>query len=290
MIIENSADDAVSTLINCFHYETIIVSRILAASGCLVVSLAVLIVIPVVLRRKAWENRPKRLFIACSIFTGVNSILVLAGIDYSHKSLRSPDIIGPCLELAFTLHYTGSLIASSYVALVLALLFHVTLPVCSPVGRRSLFYRISQLSSGRRNKIVAEVVLFLAVILSPAVLTTWEPYFLADLPTYGSNGLWCDYQRHIPQNCSERDDLYLDDTLYLSTIPYAVVAVLCWVALLLVVVVLCGLWVKFKQSFVGKRIINSARSVALLLIVASAVVLWLYIYFSCTHPLCQVQT
>ena len=277
MTDSDSADTAVSSLIKCLHFKTIMLSRILAVSGSLVLSLTVLALILLAARRKSWENLPKRLFIACIVFTCANSLAALAGIDYSHKSLTIPgNDTESCQELAFVFHYLGSLIACSYVAWSFALLVHVTLPLCSPAERQSQRHKLSCRFSKRR-KIVAEIFLYMAVIISPAFLTSWEPFVLAGFAKYGSNGLWCDYQRHIVRNCSET--FYEDDTFYLSTITYSILAILCWGTMSVVNFVLCGLWVKFRKSLIGKRIFKGIRTVLLLMI---AVTLCLNIFLSVT--------
>ncbi|CAI8020395.1 hypothetical protein GBAR_LOCUS12205 [Geodia barretti] len=69
---------------------------------------------------------------------------------------------------------------------------------------------------------------------------------LADTPDYGSNGLWCDYQHHSVFNCSEKAPYYNTE--------------------LLVVILLCGLRIKFKNTMIGKRILTSLPSVIFLLV------------------------
>ena len=274
-------DDSVSSLLNCLHYNTIILCRILATGGSLVVSLTVLVVLLVALRKKAWENLPKRLFLGCIIITAAYAVAALAGIDYTHKSLKRPDdnrLL--CEALGFILHYTGTLVATFYVAWPLALLFQVTVPVFSRVSHQ--FSTVLRLLSNRQKGIIAaEVVLFLTLIISPALLITWEP-FLTQLPPYGSNGPWCGYRHYIPRNCTDNADLYNIDSLYLSAIPYAIVGVLCWILVLSVALVLCGLWCKFKILPIGKRIVRSIPTIALLLIPASVVALWLLVVLALT--------
>ena len=282
MIDSDSAGAAVSSLISCYHFKTIMLGRILAASSCLVVSIAVLALMLLVLRRKAWENFPKRLFIACVIFTSGNSLAALAGIDYSHKSLRnSGNDTGSCQELAFVSHYMESLVACSYVMWSFALLFHVIVPLCSPVERQTLRHKLFLLFSKRR-RIVAEILLHITVIISPTFLTSWEPFVLARFATYGSNGLWCDYLRHIVQNCSETLYEETDDMFYLSTITHSVLGVMCWVTMFVVVFVFCGLWVKFRKSHIGKRIFKGTLKIILLMVGASVVTLWLNVFLLAT--------
>ena len=274
-------DDSVSSLLNCLHYNTIILCRILATGGSLVVSLTVLVVLLVALRKKAWENLPKRLFLGCIIFTAAYAVAALAGIDYTHKSLKRPDDNRQlCEALGFILHYTGTLVATFYVAWPLALLFQVTLPVFSRVCHQ--FSIVLRLLSNRQKVIIAaEVVLFLILIISPALLLTWEP-FLTQLPPYGSNGPWCGYRQYIPQNSTDNADLYNNDSLYLSAIPYAIVGVLCWILVLSVALVLCGLWCKFQNLPIGKRIVRSIPTITMLLITASVVALWLIVALALT--------
>ena len=274
-------DDSVSSLLNCLHYNTIILCRILATGGSLVVSLTVLIVLLVALRKKAWENLPKRVFLGCIIFTAAYAVAALAGIDYTHKLLKRPDDNRLfCEALGLILHYTGTLVATFYVAWPLALLFQVTLPVFSRVCHQ--FSTASRLFCNRQKvRVAAEVVLFLTVVISPALLITWEP-FLTQLPPYGSNGPWCGYRQYIPQNCTDNADLYNNDSLYLSAIPYAIVGVLCWILVLSVALVLCGLWCKFKKLPIGKHIVRSIPTIAMLLIPASVVALWLLVVLALT--------
>ena len=252
------------------------------------VSLTVLVVLLVALRKKAWENLPKRVFLGCIIFTAAYAVAALAGIDYTHKLLKRPDDNRQlCEALGFILHYTGTLVATFYVAWPLALLFQVTLPVFSRVCHQfsrvcHQFSTASRLLYDRQKfRVAAEVVLFLTVVISPALLITWEP-FLTQLPPYGSNGPWCGYRQYIPQNCTDNADLYNNDSLYLSAIPYAIVGVLCWILVLSVALVLCGLWCKFKKLPIGKRIVRSIPTIAMLLIPASVVALWLLVVLALT--------
>ena len=267
------------------HSRDVVISRILAAGGCLLASLAVLAAILVLHRRKVWETLSKRLFVAYVVFTAVSAIVALGGIDYSHRSLECSDTYngtaGSCLELALALHYTGGLSSMSYGAWALSFLVHVTLPVIES-SPRSKLNQLLAVGKKRGARIAVEVSIFAVIILAPAIVTSWEPLALADTPDYGSNGLWCDYRHHFVFNCSEDVHYYNTGTFYLSTVPYTSTAVFCWVLELLVVIWLCGLWIKFKNTVIGKRILTSLPSVIFLLVGQSAILLWLVIFLTAT--------
>ena len=269
---------------HCLSTQVVVTSRILAAGGCLLVSLTVLAAILVLHRRKAWETLSKRLFIAYVVFTAVSAVVALGGIDYSHTSLESSatnNSSGSCLELALALHFTGGLASMSYWSWALSFLVHVTLPVIESSPRPKL-NQLLAVGKKRGARIAIEVSIFAVIILVPVIVTSWEPLALADTPDYGSNGLWCDYQHHSVFNCSEKAPYYNTGTFYLSTLPYTSTAVFCWVLELLVVILLCGLRIKFKNTMIGKRILTSLPSVIFLLVGQSAILLLLVIFLTAT--------
>ena len=276
MVVHCTAIASMASLTTCLHVDAIILSRVLGASVCLAVSLSLLVTVLVVFRKKALDTLPKRIFIVNVIFTTAGAAVALAGIDYFHRTLKNSDDVGPCKELAFTSHYIGGLIASFSAVWTLALLAQVALPVINSsylVRGRLICHK--NFTGRKRVRIAAEVILFLAVIISPALFISWEPFVISDLAPSGSNGVWCDYHRHVLQNCSGKVEVYDPDLLYLAALPFTIFAVICWVVVLLVVLVICGLWIKFKSLLVGKRIIESVPTLVLLMIAATITMLWL---------------
>ena len=269
---------------DCLNTDVVVISRIVAAGGCLLASLTVLVAILVLHRRKAWDSLSKRLFLAYAVFTAVSAVAALGGIDYSHRSLDGSGISNgtdSCMELALALHYTGGLASMSYGAWALSFLVHVTLPVIES-SPRSKLTRLLVFGKKRGTRIAIEVTIFVVIVLAPAIFTSWEPFALSDTPDYGSNGLWCDYQHQFALNCSEKVQYYNIGTFYLSTIPYTYTAVLCWILVTLVVIVLCRLQIKFRDGIVGKRILTSLPSVLFLLVSQSVILLWLMVFIAAT--------
>ena len=278
---------------DCLNTQKVVINRIIAAGGCFLASLTALLTILVLHRRKAWETQPKRLFLIYIVFTAVSALVALPGIDYSQfdsqRSFGGSDysndtaLVTGCLGLALALHYSEGLASMSYAAWALSFLVHVTLPVIesSPSSRYICYGPLLVMGKKKNTRIFLEAVLFTVVIIVPAIVTSWEPFALSDTPDYGSNGLWCDYRHNLVLNCSAETQYYNIGTFYLSVVPYISTSVFCWILEALVVILLCGLWIKFK-NIVGKRILTSLPSVIFLLVGESVILLWLFAFLSAT--------
>jgi len=88
------------------QYKTLALARgLTGAVGC-VVSLVVLGIVLLATKRRAWENLPKRIYLANILYTLVYCISVTAAVNYS----RAPSHESVWCEAAgFLLQYSGTL-------------------------------------------------------------------------------------------------------------------------------------------------------------------------------------
>ena len=63
------------------QYRTIVLSRALTGAGGCVVSIAVLVVVLLTTKRKAWENLTKRIYLANILYTFIYSIVSIAAVN-----------------------------------------------------------------------------------------------------------------------------------------------------------------------------------------------------------------
>ena len=188
------------------QYRRLVLARALTgAAGC-VVSIAVLVIILLATRKKAWENLSKRVYIAIIFYNMLYSAVAIAAVNYSRPPSHES---AWCRAMGFLLHYTGTLAVVHYGALAFAITFQVTLPV----------YQIVMKKSGAIIPWKAklwEVTLFLVLFLCP-LLITWEP-FLPQLSPYGNYGPLCWFSLELTDNCSTN----MSDETFLQAVPYAV--------------------------------------------------------------------
>ena len=196
--MDTREDDA--RLFNCQHFGTILLCRAVTSGAVLIITLAVLVIILLARRSKAWENLPKRVFLGVTLSTGAYFLSALVGVDYTHQYL----------SLGYLLHYTGTLMVVFYSAWVMVHLFYTTLPVLYTVlPRYKLTHRlkVNLKKTNLRMKRMGEVLLFIFLFACPAFLNTWEP-FISQVILYGSYGPWCWFKQPLPTNCSNHIDWY----------------------------------------------------------------------------------
>ena len=234
------------------QYRRLVLARALTgAAGC-VVSIAVLVIILLATRRKAWENLSKRVYIAIIFYNMLYSAVAIAAVNYSHPPSHES---AWCRAMGFLLHYTGTLAVVHYGALAFATTFQVTLPV----------YQIVMKKSGTIIPWKAklwEVILFLVLFFCP-LLITWEP-FLPQLSPYGNYGPLCWFSLELTDNCSTN----MSDETFLQAVPYAVLCLAYLVTIIISLMTLSGLYCKFRTTTVGSRIIRVIPTVVFLTVIA----------------------
>ena len=234
------------------QYRRLVLARALTgAAGC-VVSIAVLVIILLATRKKAWENLSKRVYIAIIFYNMLYSAVAIAAVNYSRPPSHES---AWCRAMGFLLHYTGTLAVVHYGALAFAITFQVTLPV----------YQIVMKKSGAVIPWKAklwEVILFLVLFLCP-LLITWEP-FLPQLSPYGNYGPLCWFSLELTDNCSTN----MSDETFLQAVPYAVLCLAYLVTTIISLITLSGLYCKFRTTTVGSRIIRVIPTVVLLTVIA----------------------
>ena len=205
--MDTREDDA--RLFNCQHFGTILLCRAVTSGAVLIITLAVLVIILLARRSKAWENLPKRVFLGVTLSTGAYFLSALVGVDYTHQYLRGR-YRAVCQGLGYLLHYTGTLMVVFYSAWVMVHLFYTTLPVLYAVlPRYKLTHRlkVNLKKTNLRMKRMGEVLLFIFLFACPAFLNTWEP-FISQVILYGSYGPWCWFKQPLPTNCSNHTEWY----------------------------------------------------------------------------------
>ena len=234
------------------QYRRLVLARALTgAAGC-VVSIAVLVIILLATRKKAWENLSKRVYIAIIFYNMLYSAVAIAAVNYSRPPSHES---AWCRAMGFLLHYTGTLAVVHYGALAFAITFQVTLPV----------YQIVMKKSGAIIPWKAklwEVILFLVLFLCP-LLITWEP-FLPQLSPYGNYGPLCWFSLELTDNCSTN----MSDETFLQAVPYAVLCLAYLVTIIISLMTLSGLYCKFRTTTVGSRIIRVIPTVVFLTVIA----------------------
>ena len=236
------------------QYRTIVLSRALTGAGGCVVSIAVLGIIVLTTKRKAWENLTKRVYLANIFYTFLYSIAVIAAVNYSHPPSQES---AWCEAMGFLLHYSGTLVIVHYCALAVVVVFQVTLPV----------FAVSQNKkpcNPRRTKL-REVFLYLFLFLCP-LLNSWEP-FLPQIPSYGNYGPLCWFRLELTNNCTYSTF----NERFLEAIPNAVVCFGYFVLTSTISLALCGWYCKFRTK---KSIIKFITTVAVLTVLTLVMMLW----------------
>ena len=239
------------------QYRTIVLSRALTGAGGCVVSIAVLGIILLTTKRKAWENLTKRVYLANILYTLLYSIAAIAAVNYSHPPSQES---AWCEAMGFILQYSGTLVIVHYCAFTLVVVFQVTSPV----------FAVSQnkkpCDAGRTK--LREVFLYLFLFLCP-LLNTWEP-FLPQIPSYGNYGPLCWFRLELTNNCTYSTF----NECFLEAIPNAVVCFGYFVLTSTISLALCGLYCKFRANKSGNRIIRVIPTVVVLTILTLVMMLW----------------
>ena len=215
-------------------YKLLALSRGLTGAVGFTVSLVVLVVILIAARRKAWNTLSKRLFLMTILYTAAYSVVVTAGVHYSHPPANETAY---CEAMAFLLHYSGSLVMVSYLFLALTLALQVVLPVFP-----ALVARMEQTFS---NKRLWEVILFLTCFLVP-ILNTVEPFILPIDP-YGHYGPLCWFRLEIDENCSHSNMLYKNEQL-LWTLPFGLMSFSLFTLGFFITIILCCIYRNFRKT------------------------------------------
>ena len=228
------------------QYRTIVLSRALTGAGGCAVSIAVLVIVLLTTKRKAWENLAKRVYLANILYTLLYSIASIAAVNYSHPPSQES---AWCEAMGFILQYSGTLVIVHYLALALTVVLQVTLPVCQAVRKRKDSFR-------KANLKCAEVFLFLMLFLCP-LMNSWEP-FLPQSPSYGNYGPVCWFRLELTDNCTYNT---LNEH-FLQAIPFAIFTVF---------LILCGMYCKFRTTTIGGRIVRVIPTTIVLVMLLIAV-------------------
>ena len=110
------------------QYETIVHSRALTGAGGCSVSLAILVIVLLATKRKAWENLTKRVYLVNIIYTTVYCIIAIAAVHYSDSSSQES---GWCETMGFLLYYSGTLVVFHYGALATTIMLQVSQLQCT---------------------------------------------------------------------------------------------------------------------------------------------------------------
>ena len=263
-------EDNDTMLFNCLRFGAVVLWRALTSGVALSITLAVLVIILLAHRRKAWGNFPKRMFLGIILSTGAHFLASLVGVDYSYQYLKGR-YKTVCRGLGYLQHYTATLTPVFYSVWVWAHLFHSTLPVLYAIlPQYNLGTRLkSKLDNiSLRMKRVTEIVLFIFLSVSPAFLNTWEP-FLSHVTSYGSYGPWCWFELPLPTNvsrtnCSNDTEWPKASSLYSASLPYAVAMFVCSSFMVGMIIVWCGLYFKFRKSAIGNNIAKVFPTILLL--------------------------
>ena len=241
------------------QYKILVLSRgLTGAAGC-VAALAILVIILVATRRKAWENLSKRVYISTIFSSFLYSAVAIAGVNYSHPP--SQEAASWCAAMGFLLHYTGTLCLVHYGALAFIITFQVTVPLYQAVRKGTV--RVTP----KKAKLL-EVLLFLSLFLCP-LLITWEP-FLPRLPPYGNYGPVCWFSLELTENCTADTS----DVTFLQAVPYAVVCFVYFATVTVSLVILCGMYCKFRTTTIGSRISRVIPTVVVLAVISILLTTW----------------
>ena len=240
------------------QYKTIVLSRALTGAGGCAVSIAVLVVVLLSTKRKAWENLTKRVYLANILYNLLYSIVSIAAVNYSRPPSKESTW---CEAMGFILQYSGTLVIVHYCAIALTIVSQVTLPVYQAVRKRKDNFK-------KANMKCAEVFLYLVLFFGP-LLISWEP-FLPQIPSYGNYGPLCWFRLELTSNCTYNT---LNEC-FLQSIPAAVVSFGCFLLTFTVFLTLCGMYCKFRSTTIGGRIVRVIPTVVILIILPLVVMVW----------------
>ena len=233
------------------QYRTTVLSRTLTGAGGCAVSIAVLVILLLTTKRKAWENLTKRVYLATVLYTLLYSMMGIAAVNYSHPPSQES---AWCEAMGFILQYSGTLVMVHYCVLAVTVVLQVTLPVCQAVRKRANSFREAKLK-------LTEVFPFLILFLCP-LLNSWEP-FLPQLPSYGNYGPLCWFRLELTENCTYNTV----DQRFLQAVPFAVACFGYSVLTFTILLTLCGMYCKFCTTAIGSRIIRVIPTTVILIII-----------------------
>ena len=241
------------------QYKILTLSRGLTGGAGCVVALAILVIVLLATRRKAWENLSRRIYISTLFYSFLYSTVAIAGVNYSHPP--SQEAAAWCKAMGFLLHYTGTLVLFHYGALAFTITFQVTVPLYQAVRKRTAR------NTPKKAKLL-EVLLFLILFFSP-LLITWEP-FLPQLPPYGNYGPMCWFSLELNDNCTADTS----DVTFLQAIPYAVVCFSYFSTVTVSLIILCGMYCKFRTTTIGNRICRVIPTMLILSLISILLTTW----------------
>ena len=244
------------------QYRTIVLSRALTGAGGCVVSIAVLGIILLTTKRKAWETLRKRVYLANILYTFLYCSVAIAAVNYSHPPSQES---AWCEAMGFILEYSGTLVIVHYCAFTLVVVFQVTSPVLFAVRPNE---KPCNKEENRRTKL-REVFLYLFLFLCP-LLNSWEP-FLPQIPSYGNYGPLCWFRLELTNNCTYNT---FNEQRFLEAIPNAVVCFGYFVLTSTVSLALCGWYCKFRTKKIGDSIIKVIPTIAVVTILTLLITLW----------------
>ena len=225
------------------QYGVIALARgLTGGAGCLV-SLAVLVIVLLVAKKKTWENFCKRIYFAVILYTFLYSIVSIAAVNYKQHPTQES---AWCAARGFLLHYAGTLVMVHFCVLAIALMFQITVPLelglCRGIKER--------LSISDKKAIFLEAFFYLILFFVP-LLNTSEP-FSSLLPLYGNYGPLCWFRLELTENCT----VSTADVFFLQAIPFAIMCFsCCMLTFMISLTTLCGLYLKFqKKRKLGSRI------------------------------------
>ena len=225
------------------QYGVIALARgLTGGAGCLV-SLAVLVIVLLVAKKKTWENFCKRIYFAVILYTFLYSIVSIAAVNYKQHPTQES---AWCAARGFILHYAGTLVMVHFCVLAIALMFQITVPLelglCRGIKER--------LSISNKKAIFLEAFFYLILFFVP-LLNTSEPFYSL-LPLYGNYGPLCWFRLELTENCT----VSTADVFFLQAIPFAIMCFsCCMLTFMISLTTLCGLYLKFqKKRKLGSRI------------------------------------
>ena len=245
------------------QYRLIALARgLTGGAGCLV-SLAVLVIVLLVAKKKTWENVCKRIYFAVILYTLFYCIVSIAAVNYKQHPTQES---AWCAARGFLLHYGGTLVMVHFCVFAIAVMFQITVPLelglCQGIKER--------LNISNKKAIFLEVFLFLILLFIP-LLNTLEP-FASLLPFYGNYGPMCWFRLDITENCT----VSTADVFFLQAIPFAIMCFsCCMLTFMISLTTLCGLYFKFHQKRkLGSRIGTLIPTMLILTVITFVMTGW----------------
>lgn len=245
------------------QYRLIALARgLTGGAGCLV-SLAVLVIVLLVAKKKTWENVCKRIYFAVILYTMFYCIVSIAAVNYKQHPTQES---AWCAARGFLLHYAGTLVMVHFCVFAIAVMFQITVPLelglCQGIKER--------LNISNKKAIFLEAFLFLILFFIP-LLNTLEP-LASLLPFYGNYGPMCWFRLELTENCT----VSTADVFFLQAIPFAIMCFsCCMLTFMISLTTLCGLYLKFqKKRKLGSRIGTLIPTMLILTVITFVMTGW----------------